>query len=79
VGAEEIRVNAVAVGLCESRMTAGTLSNPQYYEPTLQRTPLGRVGAPADVAGAVLFLTSAQASWITGQTLPIDGGFTVSG
>ncbi len=78
-GSKNIRVNAVAVGLCESRMTAGTLSNPQYYEPTLQRTPLGRVGAPADVAGAVLFLTSAQASWITGQTLPIDGGFTVSG
>lgn len=78
-GPKNVRVNAVAVGLCESRMTAGTLSNPQYYEPTLQRTPLGRVGAPADVAGAVLFLTSAQASWITGQTLPIDGGFTVSG
>ena len=78
-GPKKIRVNAVAVGLCESRMTAGTLSNPQYYEPTLQRTPLGRVGAPADVTGAVLFLTSAQASWITGQTLPIDGGFMVSG
>jgi len=78
-GSKNIRVNAVAVGLCESRMTAGTLSNPQYYQPTLQRTPLGRVGAPADVVGAVLFLTSAQASWITGQTLPIDGGFTVSG
>ena len=78
-GPKKIRVNAVAVGLCESRMTAGTLSNPQYYEPTLARTPLGRTGTPEDVAGAVLFLSSAQASWITGQTLPIDGGFTVSG
>ncbi len=78
-GPHGIRANNVAVGLCESRMTVGTLSNPQYYEPTLRRTPLGRVGTPADVAGAVLFLTSAQASWITGQTLPIDGGFTVSG
>src|SRR5512139_1439952 len=70
-GPHGIRANVVAVGLCESRMTAGTLSNPQYYEPTLQRTPLGRTGTPADVAGAVLFLTSAQAGWITGQTLPI--------
>ena len=61
-----IRANAVAVGLCESRMTVGTLSNPQYYEPTLARTPLGRTGTPEDVAGAVLFLSSAQASWITG-------------
>lgn len=74
-----IRANSVAVGLCESRMTAGTLSNPAWTEPTLARTPLGRVGSPGDVAGAVLFLCSAQASWITGQTLPIDGGFTVSG
>ena len=78
-GPYRIRANAVAVGLCESRMTVGTLSNPQYYEPTLARTPLGRTGTPEDVAGAVLFLSSAQASWITGQTLPIDGGFTVSG
>lgn len=74
-----IRANSVAVGLCESRMTAGTLANPAWTEPTLARTPLGRVGCPADVAGAVLFLCSAQASWITGQTLPIDGGYTVSG
>ena len=78
-GPHGIRANNVAVGLCESRMTASTLSNPQYYEPTLQRTPLGRAGVPADVAGAVLFLSSAQAGWITGQTLPIDGGFTISG
>ena len=78
-GPHGIRANNVAVGLCESRMTASTLSNPQYYEPTLQRTPLGRVGVPGDVAGAVLFLSSAQAGWITGQTLPIDGGFTISG
>ena len=74
-----IRVNAVAVGLCHSRMTAGTFANPQWAQPTLERTPAGRLGVPQDVPGAVLFLTSAAASWITGQTLPIDGGFTVSG
>lgn len=74
-----IRVNAVAAGLTASRMTAATFENPQWAQPTLARTPLGRLGEPEDIAGAVLFLTSAQASWITGQTLPIDGGFTVAG
>lgn len=78
-GPQGIRANAVAVGMCASRMTAASLANPQWSAPTLARTPLGRHGVPEDVAGAVLFLTSAQASWITGQTLPIDGGYTISG
>ena len=42
-----------------------------------QRQGLKRTGEPADIAGAVLFLTSPAASWITGQTLPVDGGFTI--
>lgn len=74
-----IRVNAVAAGLTASRMTAATFENPEWAEPTLARTPLGRLGEPEDIAAAVLFLSSAQASWITGQTLPIDGGFTAAG
>ncbi|WP_157220585.1 SDR family NAD(P)-dependent oxidoreductase [Flavisphingomonas formosensis] len=74
-----IRVNAVAAGLTESRMTATTIANPAWSEPTLQRTPAGRLGVPADIAGPVLFLSSAAASWVTGQTLPVDGGFTVAG
>ncbi|MDX3883456.1 MULTISPECIES: SDR family NAD(P)-dependent oxidoreductase [Sphingomonadales] len=74
-----IRVNAVAAGLTESRMTASTFANPEWAEPTLARTPAGRLGKPEDIAAAVLFLTSAGASWITGQTLPVDGGFTISG
>ena len=78
-GKRNIRVNAVAAGLTESRMTASTFANPAWAEPTLARTPAGRLGKPADIAGAVLFLTSASASWITGQTLPVDGGFTVAG
>ncbi len=78
-GALGIRANCVAVGLCESRMTSATIANPEWSAPTLARTPLGRHGVPEDVAAAVLFLSSAQASWITGQTLPIDGGFTVAG
>jgi len=79
LGPRNIRVNAVAAGLTESRMTAGAFANPVWSEPTLARTPLGRLGQPVDIAGAVLFLSSAQAAWITGQTLPVDGGYTISG
>jgi len=74
-----VRVNAVAAGLTESRMTAATIANPAWTAPTLARTPAGRHGLPLDIAGAVLFLTSAAASWITGQTLPVDGGYTIAG
>ena len=74
-----VRVNAVAAGLTESRMTAATIANPDWAAPTPARTPAGRHGVPRDIAGAVLFLTSAAASWITGQTLPVDGGYTITG
>jgi 3-oxoacyl-[acyl-carrier protein] reductase len=76
---EHIRVNAVAAGVTESRMTAQMLKIPAMMEPMLARTPLKRPGKPADVAGAVLFLTSAAASYITGQTLLVDGGYSVVG
>ena len=78
-GPRNIRVNAVAAGLTESKMTAGTFSQEAWTAPTLQRTPLGRLGVPEDIAQPILFLTSPGAAWVTGQTLPIDGGYTVSG
>lgn len=76
---QRIRVNAVAAGLTRSRMTSGTFDDPRWTAPTLERTPIGRLGEPVDIAGPVLFLTSDAASWITGQVLPVDGGFTISG
>lgn len=78
-GPRGVRANAVAAGLTRSRMTAGTFATPEWTEPTLARTPLGRLGEPDDIAGAVLFLASPAASWITGQTLAVDGGFTITG
>lgn len=78
-GERNIRVNAVAAGITRSRMTEGTVNNPAYSAPALARTPAGRLGEPNDIAGPILFLTSDAASWITGQTLPIDGGFTIAG
>ena len=78
-GEQGIRVNAVAAGLTASKMTAGLLADSEINSGYLDRVPLGRHGRPQDVAAAILFLCSEGASWITGQTLPVDGGFTVAG
>jgi len=72
-----IRANAVAAGLTRTGLTSFVLDNMQdMVDETLARQGLKRPGAPEDIAAAVLFLTSPAASWITGQTLPVDGGFT---
>ena len=76
---KNIRVNAVAAGLTESAMTAWMLDIPEAVGPTLERTPLKRIGKAEDVAGAVLFLTSAAARHITGQTVVVDGGYSIFG
>ena len=78
-GERGIRVNAVAAGLTRSRMTEGTFAQDEWMAPTLARTPLGRPGEPEDIANAILFLSSPGAAWITGQTLAVDGGYTVAG
>ena len=73
-----IRANAVAAGLTRSNLTAPMLDNMQdMVDETLKRQGLKRTGLPEDIAAAVLFLTSPAAAWITGQTLPVDGGFTI--
>jgi 3-oxoacyl-[acyl-carrier protein] reductase len=74
-----IRVNAVAPGVIESNMTAPMLAIESMASAQLTRIPQGRIGSPDDIAPAVLFLASSQASYITGQTLLIDGGFSVLG
>jgi 3-oxoacyl-[acyl-carrier protein] reductase len=73
-----IRVNAVAPGLIESNMTALMQGVPALEKPHLDRTPMGRWGTPEDVAPAVLFLASSAARFITGQTLPVDGGYSIA-
>ena len=74
-----IRVNAVAPRVIESNMTAPMLGYEPITGPLLARTPMGRFGTPDDIAPAVLFLASPAARYITGQTLPVDGGFSVLG
>ena len=72
-----IRVNAVAPGVIETPMTAPMLDFPALLEPEIAHTPMGRMGTPAEVAGAVAFLASAAASYVTGHTLAVDGGYLV--
>jgi 3-oxoacyl-[acyl-carrier protein] reductase len=74
---KKIRVNAIAPasiefpgGLWDQAKTA----NPKLYKAIFDSIPWGRLGAPEEIANAALFLCSAQASWITGQTLTVDGG-----
>jgi 3-oxoacyl-[acyl-carrier protein] reductase len=72
-----IRANAVAAGLTRSNLTAIVLDHmPEMVDTMLKRQGVKRPGAPEDIAAAVLFLTSPAASWITGQTLPVDGGYS---
>jgi NAD(P)-dependent dehydrogenase (short-subunit alcohol dehydrogenase family) len=76
--ADGIRVNAVAPGLIRSRMTAPMEAHEALARPHLDRTPMARWGTPADVAGPVLFLASSAARFVTGQTLAVDGGYSVA-
>lgn len=74
---DRVRVNAVAPGFIETPFTRSVLGNVDVKNWLLERTPLGRVGQPEDVANAVSFLGSDKASWVTGATLFVDGGWTV--
>ena len=71
-----IRVNAVAPTYIETPLTKPFFENPEFRADTLRRIPQGRIGTPREVADAVLFLASAEASLITGTSLLVDGGYT---
>ena len=74
LGPRGIRVNSIAPGYLETDLSA-TLSAPQRDQ-IVRRTPLGRLGTPADVTGLVRFLLSPEAAFLTGQILVVDGGLT---
>ncbi|NUS39167.1 MAG: SDR family oxidoreductase [Lysobacter sp.] len=70
-----VRVNAVAPWYIRTRRTHDKLSDPDYLDEVLLRTPLGRVGEPEEVAAAVAFLCLPASSYVTGECIAVDGGF----
>lgn len=74
LGEAGIRVNAIRPGLTRSRGTGTMYDTPGLADPFLPEYPLGRLGEPEDMAGAVRFLAGPESGWITGQCLAIDGG-----
>lgn len=76
---QNIRANAIAAGLIKTRQTKPITDNAQAGDHFFDRTPLGRFGEAEDVANAALFLSSSGASYVTGQTLNVCGGFSIAG
>jgi NAD(P)-dependent dehydrogenase (short-subunit alcohol dehydrogenase family) len=76
LGPRRITVNAVAPGPFESKMMAATLEN--FGAEIAARAPLGRIGRPDDMAGAVVFLASRAGAYVTGAVLPVDGGIATT-
>jgi NAD(P)-dependent dehydrogenase (short-subunit alcohol dehydrogenase family) len=75
-GLHNIRINSLCPGPIQTRISAG--ANDPHYAWQCDQTTLGRVGYPQEVAWAALFLASDEASYVTGVTLPVDGGWTAS-
>lgn len=77
LGPQGIRVNAVHPGFIDTPMTEG--AHPAFRQANITETPLGRTGTAQEVAGAVVFLISDEASFITGAEIPVDGGMSAHG
>jgi 3-oxoacyl-[acyl-carrier protein] reductase len=72
-----IRVNGLAPGLVDTKLTKVTTENPERRAGALASIPQGRLGTPEDMAGAALFLASPLAAYVTGHTLVVDGGLSL--
>jgi NAD(P)-dependent dehydrogenase (short-subunit alcohol dehydrogenase family) len=78
LGPHNVRINCVAPGLIRTDFARALWENPKIARAAAAATPLQRLGEPDDVAGAVVFLSSAAARYITGQSIVVDGGSTIS-
>lgn len=74
---DDIRVNAIAPGWVKTKMTEVSWGNEEINHAIVARTPMGRWAAPEEMAGPALFLASELASYVTGETLLVDGGFSL--
>jgi len=71
-----VRVNSIAPGYVETKLTTVTTNNPERLKAAIESIPLGRFGTPQDIGSVALFLASHLSSYITGQTLLVDGGMS---
>ncbi|MFZ4534593.1 MAG: SDR family NAD(P)-dependent oxidoreductase [Alsobacter sp.] len=78
LAAHDITVNLVAPGTIETDINRHMLADPEFRARKLAPVPLRRAGRPEDVAGAVVYLASAEASYVTGATIVVDGGLTIT-
>jgi NAD(P)-dependent dehydrogenase (short-subunit alcohol dehydrogenase family) len=76
LGGSQIRVNAIAPGLVETKFAQAIVSNPMLRDHVVGRTPLARHAQPTEIAGAAVYLLSDASSFTTGTTLVVDGGLT---
>jgi NAD(P)-dependent dehydrogenase (short-subunit alcohol dehydrogenase family) len=74
---QNVRVNAVAPGTIETRMFLEVTRSPEIKQLLESGQPMGRIGQPEEIAGTVIWLCSDSASFVTGQTFAVDGGYTV--
>jgi len=77
-GPKGVRVNGVNPSLTASEMSQGVLDNPNMLAKFMDRSPLGRVAEPADIADVIVFLASDDARFVTGVNLAVDGGVSAS-
>ncbi|HTK82590.1 MAG TPA: SDR family oxidoreductase [Bacteroidota bacterium] len=77
--ADKIRVNAIAPWYIDTPLVESVLSNKEYFDDVISRTPMRRIGKPEEVAAVIAFLCMEGSSYVTGQCLAVDGGFTVFG
>ena len=70
-----IRVNAIAPGPTLTGLTRASYTDPERRRATIAQIPLGRLGEPEDIVGAILFLASDESRWVTGSTVTVDGGY----
>jgi dehydrogenase/reductase SDR family member 4 len=78
-GAKNIRVNAILPGLVKTDFARALWDNPDTLRAVEATTPLGRIGAPQDIGSVGAFLAMPAAAYITGQTIIVDGGSTITG